>query len=313
MSEFLTGAPMQLVQKSDVPTDFILEGVERLEDAPADDVATFIHHVVRVVARAAGHAVGREVKSTGRHESIVEAAARVRIQSIRSGSVAVSILPAPHHDFPLGDNLGLDAETVSALALGIAVRAAAEEAETYPDVARAWSDLGHEVGIGARYERVTINPPQGSSVVIDKNNLKRLTEIADARLRSQSTDTVRGVLYEANFETSTAKLRTSRHELVEVRFAVDVADQIKDALRNPTTLVGEVTFDSKENRAISVEVRQVERPYQLGLEDFWTTPTVADLLTTQGVEPIMDPSVLIVPEISDDDWERLRESLAIDA
>jgi len=42
--------------------EFVLEGGGGLEDVPAADVATFIAGVVRLVALAAGHAVGRPVK-----------------------------------------------------------------------------------------------------------------------------------------------------------------------------------------------------------------------------------------------------------
>lgn len=52
------------------PYESVLEGGGGLEDVPAGDVAAFIAGVVRLVSRAAGHAVGRPIKETGRRESI---------------------------------------------------------------------------------------------------------------------------------------------------------------------------------------------------------------------------------------------------
>lgn len=294
------------------PTEFVLEGVERLEDAPADDVATFIHHVVRIVARAAGHAVGREVKSTGRYEAIVAAASRVRIQSIRSGSVAIAFLPSRHDVIPLGDNLGLDAESVSEAALGIAAQAAGDRAVQYPDVARAWAELGDAIGIGKRYERVVVSPPGQPRIVVDEQALKRLADVARSKVRTGQEETVRGVLYEANFETFTARLRTQQNDAIDVSFAADLADEIKEALRNPATLVGEVVFDPRVNRAISVTVRRVERPFQLGLEDFWSHKTVAELMAEQRVEAITDTEQLVADAISEEDWASFREVLGIE-
>jgi hypothetical protein len=296
------------------PFDFVLEGGGGLGDVPAEDVATFIHQVVRVVARAAGHAVGRPVKDTGRYEAIVKAASKIRIQSITSSSVHLTMLPSPHEVIQLGDNLGLDAESVSERALAIARDAAHDRAATYPDVANAWVELAERVGVGKRYTRVVVSAARDDrAAVLDVTAIERLRRLADDTLRGMATDMVRGVLYAANFETLTAKLRNQVGDVVDVDFDIDHAPEIKEALRNPTTISGSATYDRRTNRIATVRLEAIAQPVQLLADDFWTDPAIEGLLAGKAVGPLSDPTKMRLAGLNDDEWESFFEALVVES
>jgi hypothetical protein len=290
-------------------TIFRLEGGGDLGEVPAEDVGLFILELVRVVARAAGHAVGRPVKETGRWESIVKSASRVRLESVTSGSVQVAFVPSKSEVFQMGDNLGLDAETVSQRALVIVRASAGPDADAYPDVAKAWTELAQRLGVGQRYGRISITAEDGEPVVIDSQSLGRLAEVAERTIPGVNADHVRGVLFAADFEKLTAKLRTSSLELVDVEFDLEHADAIKEALRDLTAIQGHATYDRRTHRLISVHVEEIVRPVQLEAEDFWTDRTIPQLLAEQGVGPA-DPAALRIEGVSEEDWAMLLEELA---
>lgn len=295
--------------------DFKLEGGGKLEDVPADDVATFIHEVVRIVARAAGHAVGRPVKDTGRPEAIVSAASSIRLKRVRSGSVLLTFVPSKPtplgSPLELGLGLGLNAETVSERALSIARDAAGDRAEAYPDVAGAWADLADRVGVSQRYQRVVVSAHGDPRVsVVDAVARDHLRSIAEGNLRSMGADVVRGVLYEANFETLKAKLRNQRGDVVDVEFDLDQASDIKEALRNPTTVSGKATYDRRSMRILSVRLERIERPVQLLAEDFWTDRPVAELMRDRTSTAVREPASLRMPDVSTAEWSAFFDALA---
>jgi len=292
------------------PYEFVLEGGGGLAEVPAIDVASFITGVVRLVALAAGHAVGRPVKETGRRESIVEVASRVRLQSIRSGSVALSFLPAAHESFPLGDDLDLDAETVSESALSIVYRIAGGALSGYPDVARAWTDLGDTLGVGDRYQGISVTAPGEARVQIDRPNLDRL-RVSGRQQPVIRKDLVDGVLYEADFEGLSAKLRDGNGSSVLVAFDLKHAELIKDALRNRTTLIGHVAYDETTHRVVSVRVESVQKPVQLSAEDFWAEKSSAELIAEHGIESIADVSRLRIPGVSEAEWAAFFEAIGV--
>ena len=234
---------------------------------------------------------------------------------MRSGSVAVWILPSHHEDFVIGDNLGLDAETVSERALMIARDAAGLQAERYPDVAAGWMSLAADVGLGERYERVVIaRQGERRRVTLDITAVDRLRGIVRGGLHPTSEETVRGVLYEANFEALSAKLRTGTNDVVEVRFDLDQAVEIKRELREATELEGEVTLEPRTNRITSIHVRRIERPEQLRFREFWAAKSVPELIAEQGIAPVTHPHELSIERITDADWTAFRrEALGIEA
>lgn len=291
------------------PYEFVLEGGGNLEDVPAADVAAFITGVVRLVARAAGHAVGRPVKETGRRESIVDMASRVRLQSIRSGSVAISVLPALGPAFPIGDSLALVAETASERALSIVYQAVGSSSASYPDVAALWAEVGEGLGIGERYTGISIEPVDRARVTLDRPAIDRLRATAQHAQRAVTRNLVTGVLYEADFEAFTAKLRDPTRSSVSVKFDAGSAGAIKEALRGRTTLVGHVTYDAKAGRVVSVRVERVEEPLQLTADDFWAEKSVESIVREQGIQALDDAASLRMDGVSDEDWATFFEAL----
>jgi hypothetical protein len=291
---------------------YVLEGGGSLSEVPAEDVAAFIQELVRVVARAAGHAVGRPVKDTGRYESIVKAASKVRIDSVSSGSVVVTFLPSQHEIFRLGDNLGLDAETVSQAALSIARDAAGPRAADFADVARQWVELGDRMGLGRRYQRVVIRAPDRDPVTLDQDAKTVLKDVIASTVAGVEGDTVRGVLYEANFETLTAKLRNQRAEMIEVQFDLEHASEIKEALRNPTTVVGRATYDRRSHRLLSIQLEAMVRAIQTLADDFWEHRPARELLLERPARSAARPKSLKLEGVSDAEWDSFFEALGLE-
>lgn len=81
----------------------------------AGDVARMLLGIERAVARAAGHVIGRQVKSTGRRGRAIEET-RFRLLSIERGSV-VGVLELPEQAAN-ADTLDVDVPSLGPLALG---------------------------------------------------------------------------------------------------------------------------------------------------------------------------------------------------
>jgi hypothetical protein len=291
--------------------EFKLEGGGGLEDVPAEDVGIFIIELVRVVARAAGYALNRPVKDTGRFESLVKSASQVRIQSIESSSVLVTIAPSKSEAFFLGDNLGLDAKDVSEQALVIASDTVKSAGARYPDVARVWVDLADRVGIGKRYERVVIVEAGDLPVILDAKVTERLRDVSERTLHGMGTDVVDGVLFAADFEKLTAKLRLGDKSLVDVAFDLEHADDIKQALRNRTTIAGHAEYSRKTHRILSVRLQRLDKPQQLTLGgEFWVETSARQLLEEQGVTRPLDPAWFRIDGITPSEWDEYFEALA---
>lgn len=300
-----------LVVPQEQPYEFVLEGGGGLEDVPAGDVAAFIAGVVRLVSRAAGHVVGRPIKETGRRESIIEMASKVRLQSVQSGSVALMLLPAVHEPLPVRDSFELMAETVSERALTIVYETVEARSDDYPDVAAVWADVGERLGIGERYTGISVTPHDRAQATLDRPGIERLRATIQRAPRAVSRDLVSGVLYEADFEARTAKLRDPIGSSVSIAFEDDDADAIKEALRNRTTLVGHVTYDTKTGRVVSVRVEQVEKPVQLTTEEFWSVRSAEELIEEQGVGPVQDAESLRIEGVSDEEWAAFFEAVGV--
>jgi hypothetical protein len=291
---------------------YVLEGGGDLGEVPAEDVATFIHELVRVIARAAGYAINRPVKDTGRYEAIVKAASKVRIDSIATGSVVVTLLPSHHEVFRLGDNLGLDAETVSQRAMAISHEAAGPRAADYADVARQWVELSDRVGVGRQYRRVVVRAAGRDPVTIDAASKASLREIVATTLAGVEGDTVRGVLYEANFESLTAKLRNQKGDAVDVHFDLDDASAIKEALRNPATIAGRATYDRKTNRLLTIQLEELIQPVQTMADELWQHRPIRQVLKEKGIGPSRDPGDLHIDGVSDEEWDSFFEAIGIE-
>lgn len=286
---------------------WVLEG-PGLGDVAMEDVAKFLAGIVKAVELACGHAVGRQVKQTGRREAIIEYARRIRLSTIASGSVQVygsaAIAPEPSQGAP--SDVLLTSETVSELGLSIALDAAKPKPNRlYRDVSAAWADLADELDIGERFERVRIvdlRTRRRSPAVIDRPARERLRRAAtESTLRRVTTKSLRGYLFMANFDRRVAQLRTAAGDVVDIEFDPEHADAIQSALRHQPLVRGEVTYDPKTNRALAVHARQIDVGTQLDLFsfDFWNDSTIAQLRHgggTPGVTNVDDVGLDLTTE-----------------
>jgi hypothetical protein len=109
-----------------------------------------------------------------------------------------------------------------------------------------------------------------------------------------------GLLFEADFEEETAKLRLPDGGVVTVAFTPDLADDIHEALRSQARLDGLVRYDPRTSQATHVELRTVERSVQVALdaEAFWRSESFAALQEAQATTGEVDPAALAI-DLSD--------------
>jgi hypothetical protein len=281
----------------------------------AGDVARMLLGVERAVARAAGHVIGKQVKSTGRRGRTIEDTTRFRLVGIEPGSV-VGVLELPDERLET-DALELDDQSLGELALQNALQTAAGERTDQLDVAEAFVRLADDLGLGSRFSELILEdaalPAPHRRVTLDRASRDRLFQAISAGPDARQ-DSLVGVLVEADFERNTARLRTSSERRIAVTFESEFADQIQEGLRRQAELSGEVEYDPKTLEARSVKLRRIIEPEQLsvGLEasDFWSARPVAELAREQGVGPVTDVEQLRDHEISEEEVDRLLAVLA---
>jgi hypothetical protein len=109
-------------------------------------------------------------------------------------------------------------------------------------------------------------------------------------------------LVEADFERRTAHLRVATGDRVEVTFDSVWDDEIQQALRQETSVVGDVIYDPAAQKAVAVHLRQLTRGEQLtaGLEPGPSaTLSIQEIARQSGVGPVEDPSALYLDSIED--------------
>ncbi len=139
---------------------------------------------------------------------------------------------------------------------------------------------------------------------MDATARRRLGEVVKGSPTARA-DTLVGTLFEADFESRSAKLRTSEGARVAVTFDDEQADEVYEALRERSQLVGEVTYDPRTSRALKVDLRQITLAEQLRLSletgDFWADQSLEDLRRQHDVSPIEDPASLLAEDLTDDE------------
>ncbi len=291
-----------------------LEGEEaELGRVAASDFARLLLGTQSAIQRAAGHVIGRALRETGRPGKIIEDSTRLRLVAIERGSV-VAVLEAPERPAE-PDSLDVSDRGLGDLAIDKALSTAAGDERDLPDVAEAFVRIADEVGIGRRYDAVVFEHQEEGrtrSARIDPESVERLVAAAQ-RPPTAREDALVGVLVEADFESFTARLRGPGGSRTQVQFTPELADEIKQALREPARLRGEVRYDPKTSEARAVELREIVRGDQLalGLEpgDFWATRTVAEIAAELGIAPIGDVEALRDNEATDDDVDRILAAL----
>lgn len=230
---------------------------------------------------------------------------RFRLLGIEEGSV-VGVLELPDATGEDG-TLDLDLVSLGEAAVDQALATASGDETEHRDVAEAFVRLADAVGVGTRFTALLLEDDDGSPpVTLDGAARDRLDHLASSAPPTRD-DHLIGVLFEANFEKNTARLRTAGGQQLDILFSFELADAIQEGLRRQAELVGEVSYDPKTMEARSVELHKIVRSEQLsmGLDtgDFWATPTITELAEARGIGPVTDLQALRDTEASDEEIE----------
>ena len=287
----------------------------RLGEVYVSDLVRLLGGVERVVGRTAAQLAGRAPGMVGPLPHAIARATRLRLSSVSEGSLVVEVeLPDTPTDEP---QLDLDDAGLGEAAIHTALEVLEGSEAGFPDTIAAWSQLAEDLSIGERYDALTIRLPSDSpqEAVLDAPARSRLAVAARHRSTGDRTGELIGVLYEANFENCTGRLRTPHGEAVRVRFDDDRAHDIKGALRENSRLEGRITYTDETADVVSVESIEVVRPQRLALgtatHDFWNTRPLAELAEAQGVEVVVDVETLQDESVSDEEAEAFITALGL--
>jgi hypothetical protein len=268
----------------------------------AADVARIILGLERAIARAAYLVLGKARRFVG----------------VERGSF-VEVLALPDTAEPSDEELPISAADLSSLAFGrLLDTIMSDDPATDAELAAAVAQLASELGIGDRNRSITLidesaTPTGGAPrrATIDSVVRERMQRLGEQPSVSKDEALV-GVLFEADFEGNTAKLRLANGNVVTVSFSTDLADDIQEALRSRARLDGLVRYDPRTAQASSVELRAVVRTTQLPLDidSFWQLQTFADLQAAQGTTGRVDPASLGITGLTDDERAAFLAALA---
>lgn len=275
----------------------------------AADVARIILGLERAIARAAYLVLGRPRRSTtGRHSQAVESAARLRFIGSEPGSF-VGLLGLPDTADPSDEELPISVADLSSLAFGRLLDIITSEGEEADgQLAAAVAQMASELGIGDRNTSITLT--DSTSLICGQPRRAKIDAVVRARMQRISErradvrdETLVGVLFEADFEGNTAKLRLASGGVVTVSFETDLADEIQEALRSQTGIEGLVHYDGRTTQARTVELRAVVRNIQLELnaDSFWQPLSFETLKSEQNTAGVVDPDDLAIGDLTDDE------------
>ncbi len=287
----------------------------KLGEVPAVDVGKLLLGVQSAVARAAGAAIGRQVKTRGRWERVIEDATRLRLVQLRRGSIIAEFDISAAT--PTEPELDLSVDTLGDVGWRAANSAITDPSAADLGVVVRLSQLAEELGIGDRYDSVQFGSLGAATPArVELDGAKRAQLAAVVRFRRDQTSppaVIAGVLFEADFEKKTAHVRTVTGEPVEVVFDDELADEIHEALRQRSQFEGEVTFDPVTNSIKSVKLRRVTRTEQLLLGDeaaaFWHDRSAEELIAEQGKRPVQSFAELRDESLSDEEFEAFLAAL----
>ena len=314
-----TTPPGAVVRRRRGAYSVTLKGPQRLSDLSIREIATFLDGLAALVAHGAAADLGRRMRATGRYQAALEDASRLRLARLSSGSVRADLLePAPRQAPP---GFGLAADTLSARSFR-RLMSVASNPEARPEDADVVAEFDAYLTrvIGDRHDwtlRLADNhPARPTIVVVDRPQRDRIHRAAVVgSLRHVSGHEVTGRVFEVNYERRTALVRTSAAtDPVLVQFGPEHDDEVLRQLRHLATVRGDVTFDPRTQRVIRIELQEIHRGDQLGLDfggvDFWVDRPVHDLIAAAGARQIEDPAVLELHGIPEEDWQALYEVLA---
>jgi len=287
----------------------------RLGEIYASDLAHLLDGVDRVVSRTAAQIAGRVPRKGGRLPQAIIGATKLRLTAIKEGSLVLEFAPP---DVP-SDQEALDLDDMqladSAISTVIDVLEGSETG--FPEATAVLSQLAEDLDIGERYETLSLTQPGDvpREAVMDTTARSRLSVAVQRRTRSDEGGTLVGILYEADFEKNTARLRTPLGDSVTVRFDDSHAMSIKQALREQAQLQGSVTYNAAPAAIVSVYRAKVASAVQLGLmpdmENFWMSQSLEELAESQGVNVIDRIEVLQDDTITEKEVEDFLAALEL--
>jgi hypothetical protein len=287
----------------------------------AADVAQLILGVEKAAAQAAAVVLGRPKTTSGRYQGVIEEAVRFKLVSVEDGSV-VPVLELPDlPSHPGRDEFDLEVSTLGQTAISALLDAVEEHGPqpSHPLISKALLDVSERLHIGERYEAIVFDDaPSGSRprrcVRIDRSVRARLgAYVEQANARTIRSDDLTGVLFEADFERRTARLRTSTQGVVEILFAAEHDDNIQTALRQSSTVRGEVAYDPQTRLAKSVRLTKMLRGIeQLALDSgaFWREMSFEGLAADQGSGDVVDPVQLVDADASEQERDSFMAAIA---
>lgn len=287
----------------------------RLGQADAVDVAHLILGTNAVIRRTASVLAGGRPGLRGRLPRRIAAAVRLQLCGITEGSLVVEFeLPDStddSHAFDLDDAPLGEATALTALAV-------LEGSVTgFGDTTTAWNQLANDLDIGGRNDSLTLDMPSHARppVVLDEGVRARIADASRRARRVDETGERVGVLFEADFEKNSARLRSADGAAVAVKFDEEQAASIKEALRERTRLRGHITYNETTSEVVAVDLIEVLRTDQLVLglpvSDFWASKTVTELAAEQGVSPVKTIDELRDDSISEDEAKAFMEALEL--
>lgn len=287
----------------------------RLGEVYASDLVRLLDGMDRVVGRTASQLAGRAPGTTGPLPQSIARATRLRLSSVSEGSLVVEV-EVP--DAPADEaQMDLDDVRLGESAVHTALDVLAGSEAGFPETVAAWSRLAEDLTIGERYDALNCALPSDSprEVVLDAPARSRLAVAARQRSTDDRAGELTGVLYEANFEKCTARLRTAVGDAVHVRFDDEQANEIKGALRENSRLEGQIKYTDDAADVVSMDSIEVVEPQRLALGpvigDFWTTRSLAELAEEQGVAVVDDIATLQDESISDEEAEAFITALGL--
>ncbi len=286
----------------------------RLGEVFASDLAHLLTGVELAVRRTAAQIAGREPGKAGRLPKTVSKATTLRLTAISEGSLVLELAPP---DEPSDQTLDLGDTQLADSAIRKVIDVLDGSETNFPAATAALSELAENLDIGERYKALDFSQPghMPRAAVLDATSRRRLSEAAQRRTHSDDSKALVGILYEADFEKNTARLRTSFGDSVVVRFDDSHASRIKEALREQARLQGSVTYDDTSASVISVELAEIDSVEQLELladvGDFWVLPSLEDLADAQGVGVVDRIEVLRDETISEEEANAFLAALGL--
>ena len=287
----------------------------KLGEILASDLALVLSGVDRVVSRTAAQIAGRAPGKGGRIPQMIVDATKLRFVDVKEGSLVLEL--APPEEPSDQEALELDDVQLADSAINTVIDVLEGSETGFPEAAAVLSQLAGDLDIGGRYETLALTRPGEvpREAVMDATARSRLSVAVQPRTRSDDGGSLVGILYEADFEKNSARLRTPLGDSVTVRFDDIHAQTIKEALREHAQFQGTVTYNEATSAIISVDIARIKSLEQLGLipkgEDFWDERSVDELAAEQGVGVVQSFDGLRFHDISDEEAEAFIEALGL--